>query len=397
MGGHDINALRWTGPESLRREVDAAASAWDAAESTKRLWARDASLWTKSDESRWLGWLDGVEGGRRLLPTLTSIAADVRQARFTHALLLGMGGSSLCPEVLATTFGSAQGFPSLHVLDSTDPAQVLAVEGRVDLFRALVIVASKSGTTLEPHVFMQDFFDRVAQAVGRENAGRQFLAITDPGSKLQHAAEADGFRHVVLGEPTIGGRYSALSPFGLVPAAVMGLDVPALVDATDHMVAACRPGLNARENPGVLLGLVLGTAARSGRDKLTLVASPAIAALGAWLEQLVAESTGKNGVGIIPVDLEETAPPERYGEDRSFVYLRLDSSPDETQDAAVEALERAGQPVVRIDVRWMTQELFRWEIATAVAGAILEDQSLRPTRRRGQQGGDACADGSFRA
>jgi transaldolase/glucose-6-phosphate isomerase len=367
----DINSMRWTGPDALRRGVETAAAAWDAADSTRRLWARDATLWTDGDEARWLGWLDGVAAGRRLLPSLAAIAADVREAGFTHALLLGMGGSSLCPEVLAATFGHARGFPPVRVLDSTDPGQALAVEGQIDLARTLVIVASKSGTTLEPHVFMRYVFERLAGAVGRDRAGRQFVAITDPGSALERSARADGFRHVVLGEPSIGGRYSALSPFGLVPAAVMGLDVASLLDAADRMVAACRPGSAAATNPGVLLGLVLGTLARAGRDKLTIVASPGVAALGAWLEQLVAESTGKNGRAIIPVDLEPLAAPDRYGDDRVFAYLRDGAEPDPAQEAAVAAFERAGHPVVHVEARSLTQELFRWEVATAVAGALL--------------------------
>jgi transaldolase/glucose-6-phosphate isomerase len=286
-----------------------------------------------------------------------------------------MGGSSLCPEVLKTTFGRILGFPELHVLDSTDPAQVRTFEKAVDLGSTLFIVSSKSGSTLEPNVFKQYFFERVERLVGFEEAGRRFIAITDPGSKMQQVAERDGFRRVFLGWPDIGGRYSALSDFGLVPAAVIGIDVAKFLERTEEMVSACMPSVPVDENPGVVLGTILGVAAsRFGRDKLTLVASPGIRGLGAWLEQLVAESTGKDGRGIIPVDLEPIGKPEVYGNDRLFVYLRLQSAPDLSQDGAVAVLERAGQPVVRVaidDAYDLGEEFFRWEIATAVAGSIL--------------------------
>jgi glucose-6-phosphate isomerase len=368
-----VNALAWRAPSALADQVAAAARQWDADGGTRRLWEKDASLWTGADEQKWLGWLDAIDAGRRLLPTLTDIAAGVRRDGFTHALLLGMGGSSLCPEVLARTFGHQPGAPELHVLDSTVPSQVAAVEGRVDLDRTLVIVASKSGSTLEPSAFQQYFFARIAAVRGPAEAARRFVAITDPGSKLDGQAKAAGYRHIVSGEPSIGGRYSALSPFGLVPAAVIGLDVAAFLDETARMVDAIRSA-PAASNPGVSLGLLLGSAAVAGRDKLTLIASPGIEGLGAWLEQLVAESTGKNGQAIVPVDLESPAPPDRYGDDRVFVHLRLASGADASQDAAVDALERAGAVVVRFDLprpSTIGQEFFRWEIATAVASHVM--------------------------
>jgi len=380
-----VNGQRWQAPEPLARAVEAEIGRWQTEGRVQRLWARDASLWTGQDEGQWLGWLDGVSREQRQAAALQALAEEVRRERFTHALLLGMGGSSLCPEVLATTFGRRPGFPQLHVLDSTVPAQVLAVEGRVDLARTLVIVASKSGSTLEPNVFKQYFFERMVRALGpggdaRARAGRHFVAITDPGSKVQQVAEADGFRHIAFGEPTIGGRYSALSAFGLVPAAAIGLDVAAFLARTASMVAACGgpSGGDAAaagpENPGLALGVLLGTAAVQGRDKLTLIASPGIVSLGAWLEQLIAESTGKGGKAIIPVDLEPTGDAAAYGPDRLFAYLRLSTAPDPEQDAFVEAIAAAGQPVVRIDVQdigAIGQEFFRWEIATAVAGAVM--------------------------
>ena len=260
------------------------------------------------------------------------------------------------------------------VLDSTDPAQVKAVEAKLDLANTLFIVSSKSGSTLEPNIFKQYFYDRLKPVVGAAEVGKHFIAVTDPGSHMQKVAEADGFRSVFFGLPSIGGRYSALSDFGMVPAAVQGLDVAKFLDRTQEMVGACGAAVPPDQNPGVLLGAILGTLQRKGHDKVTLFTSPGISDLGAWLEQLLAESTGKEGKGLIPVDREELAEPAAYGKDRVFVYLRLANAPDAKQDAGVEALEKAGQPVVRIsvpDIYAIGQEFFRWEIATAVAGSII--------------------------
>ncbi|MEK7714295.1 MAG: transaldolase, partial [candidate division NC10 bacterium] len=234
--------------------------------------------------------------------------------------------------------------------------------------------SSKSGSTLEPIIFKQYFFGRVAQALGAGRAGSRFIAITDPGSKIQQVAEADGFRHIFFGLPSIGGRYSALSDFGMVPAAVMGLDVSRFLGEADEMANACAARVPVEENPGAVLGIILGVLAKHGRDKVTLIASPGIHDLGAWLEQLLAESTGKDGQGLIPVDREPAGPPAVYGADRLFVYLRLATAPDTGEDAAVAALESAGQPVVRItvdDPYGLGAEFFRWEFAAAVAGAVL--------------------------
>ena len=275
---------------------------------------------------------------------------------------------------MTRTFGKIAGYPELHVLDSTDPAQLKAFENKVDLAKTLFIVSSKSGSTLEPNIFKQYFFERLTQVVGEKEAGNRFIAITDPGSKLQKVAESDGFRRIFFGLPTIGGRYSVLSDFGLVPAAIMGVDVPKFLDRAEEMVQACMPSVPIEENPGVVLGLILGTAHDQGRNKLTLITSPGIGDLGAWLEQLIGESTGKGGKGIIPVDRESVAAPALYGSDRLFVYVRLDAAPDRGQDAAVEALENAGHPVVRIavdEIYDLGEEFFRWEIATAVAGSVI--------------------------
>jgi transaldolase / glucose-6-phosphate isomerase len=370
----NVNPWTWRADPDLSADVAAELARWERDELHIRLWNRDAQLWTGADEARWLGWLDAVRVGQDSRSELEALQAEVQADAFTHALLLGMGGSSLCPEVLARSFGVQPGFPALHVLDSTDPGQVLTFEGKVDLARTIVCVASKSGSTLEPNIFERYFFDRMRGATGGDHAGHNFLAITDPGSALEKLAREEGFRRVALGDPTIGGRYSALSPFGLVPAAVMGIDVAAFLDRAAAMVSACGRQAPPRDNPGICLGIVLGAAARRGRDKLTVLASPPIAGLGAWLEQLVAESTGKNGVGIIPVDLEEPGRPDRYGADRMFVYLRAHQASTGPQDHAVRGLEQAGHPVVRVDVHGpltLGQEFFRWEMATAVAGQLL--------------------------
>ena len=369
-----INSVSYTLPAKLSAAVDSALTDWAKNDKVRRLWRADASLWSGSDENHWLGWLGITDDQVAHSAALTSLAAEVKQAGFKHALLLGMGGSSLCPEVLRLTFGKIEGFPELHVLDSTDPAQIKAIEARIDLKSTLFIVSSKSGGTLEPNIYKQYFFTRVKEVVGENEAGNRFIAVTDPGSKMQHVAENDKFRHIFAGVPSIGGRYSALSNFGMVPAAVMGIDIVKFLNRTEEMVHACGATVPATENPGVVLGAILGTAANSGRDKLTIIASPGISDLGAWLEQLLAESTGKSGKGIIPVDRESVARPDNYGTDRVFAYLRLESAPDQSQDVAVAALEKAGHPVVRIAVQdpdAIGEEFFRWEIATAVAGTII--------------------------
>jgi len=361
-------------PDALAGPVKTNIDDWRAAGKVRRLWQRDASLWTGTDEANWLGWLGITEDQIAHSQKLRQVAEEVKNEGFTDILLLGMGGSSLCPEVLRMTFGKIAGFPELHVLDSTDPAQIQAIQSKVNLAKTLFVVSSKSGTTLEPNIFKQYFFEQVRQAVGAEKAGTRFIAITDPGSKMQQVAETDRFRHIFYALPSIGGRYSALSNFGLVPAALMGLDVTKFLDRTEEMVEACASCVPVDENPGVVLGIILGTAAKNGRDKVTLITSRGIFDLGAWLEQLLAESTGKQGKGIIPVDREELASPEVYGNDRVFAYVRLDSDADAAQDPKVKALEQAGQPVVRIsvgDTYDLGQEFFRWEIATAVAGSII--------------------------
>ncbi|MFZ0898647.1 MAG: bifunctional transaldolase/phosoglucose isomerase [Candidatus Sulfotelmatobacter sp.] len=369
-----MSRLKSSLPESLAASVKTAISNWQSSAKMKRLWARDAALWTGSDEADWLGWLDIVEEQSAHLAELRGLAKEVWSAGFKDALLLGMGGSSLCPEVLRMTFGKISGYPDLHVLDSTDPAQVKAFENKIDIARTLFIVSSKSGSTLEPNIFKQYFFELTKKAVGADKAGSHFMAITDPGSKMQKVAEADRFRHVFFGRPSIGGRYSALSNFGMVPAAVIGIDTKKFLDRAQEMVEACGPSATVEQNPGAVLGIILGTAATTGHDKVTIVTSPDISDLGAWLEQLLAESTGKVGKGIIPVDREALAAPEVYGNDRVFAYIHTEHATDAGSEAKLTAIEKAGHPVVRIsmaDIYDLGAEFFRWEIATAVAGSII--------------------------
>lgn len=363
--------FRYTLPVNLERDFSDAATDWQNGK-VERLWARDASLWTNDDEAKWLGWLDIVERQQKDLEQFRALSKDIRTGGFEYALLLGMGGSSLCPEVLAETFGQQPGFPKFAIVDSTDPAQVRAAEQSVDLKKTVIIVSSKSGSTLEPNILKQYFLARMKEAVGAE-AGKHFIAVTDPGSHMETVAKADGFRHIFYGDKQIGGRYSALSNFGMVPAAVMGLDVEKLLTRAKAAVDASHSA-DVKKNPGVQLGLILGCAANAGRDKITFFTSPATYDMGAWFEQLIAESTGKQGKGITPVDLEEIASPDRYGEDRVFAYVRLEGADNAHLDSAVEKLEKAGQPVVRLtmrDVYDAAEQFFTWEIATAVAGSVM--------------------------
>jgi len=363
-----VNKMTYSVSPLQEAAIQKSLEDWAIAGKVRRLWAHDAALWTNQDESKWLGWMGITEDQLEHRERFDQIAAEVKSGGFKHVLLLGMGGSSLCPEVLRLSFGKIAGFPELHVLDSTDPAQIRAIEGKIDVSKTLFIVSSKSGSTLEPNIFKQYFFERS----GRD--GSRFFAITDPGSKMQQVAEKDKFRKTFFGLPSIGGRYSALSDFGMVPAAAMGIDAPKFLDQADTMALACSYCVPVDKNPGVVLGTVLGTLALAGRDKVTIVASPGIFDLGDWLEQLLAESTGKDGKGLIPVDREALGAPECYGNDRVFAYARLEGGADAAQDRAVDAIAAAGHPVIRIavsNVYDLGQEFFRWEIATAVAGSIL--------------------------
>jgi len=361
-------------PADLAADAKSTLKAWADGGRVQRLWARDAALWTGADEGRRLGWLGTTDDQLALISHLRQAAQNIKTAGFTHALLIGMGGTVLGVDALARTFGKTAGFPALHLIDSTDPAQVQAVERALDLARTLVIVSSKSGSTLEPNALREYFFERMKAAVGPAEAGRRFVAITDAGSKMQYAAEAHHFRRVFFGGGGVGGRYSALSDFGVVPAAAMGLDVARLLGAAEEMAHACSASVPVDDNPGAVLGVIMGVAARKGRDKVTLVTSPGIAGVGVWVEQLLTASLGKGGGGLLAVDGEPVGPPAVYGTDRLFVYLRLETAVDATQDAAVAALEAAGHPVVRIAVAepyGLGAEFFRWQFATAVAGSVL--------------------------
>ena len=361
-------------PERLSAEVRARVAEWQLTGKVGQIWGRDASLWTGGNEASWLGWLDIVGQQGAEVESLLEFAREVQDDEFADVVVLGMGGSSLCPEVLSKSFGPQEGHPRLQILDSTDPGQVRALEAGLDLESTLFIVSSKSGTTLEPNVFLSYFLERVRQAPGVDDPAQHFVAITDPDSALQTGAENEGFRRVFHGVPEIGGRFSALSNFGMVPAAVMGLDQGRLLARAEAMAMACAETGEGKENPGLLLGALIGECQRQGRDKLTLICSPGIRDLGAWLEQLVAESTGKDGKAVIPVDREEAGQPDAYGEDRLFIYLRLEESPDPAQDEAIGGLVQAGQPVVQISLadRYdLAAEFFRWEFATAVVGSIM--------------------------
>ena len=370
----DVGLQSMSLPAGLRERVEEARARWQAEDRMARLWARDAGLWTGGDEGRWLDWLGAVDDALADMGEFKRVYHWVEGRYFTHGVLLGMGGSSLAPEVLRLTFGPQPEHPDWIILDSTDPAQIRTVASRLDYARTVFLVASKSGTTLEPNILMDYFFQQAGRVLGDKRAAEHFGAVTDPGSRLERVAAERGFRAVFHGRPGIGGRYSALSPFGLVPAAAMGLDVERLLRRARAMVTACGPDAPAETNPGLALGLVLGEAARAGRDKLTVFCSPGLRSLGAWLEQLIAESTGKQGRAIIPVDGEHPADPDEYGQDRLFVHVRLAGDDDADQAHAVRALEAAGHPVVRIEVadrHDIGQEFFRWEMATAVAGSVM--------------------------
>ncbi|MBK8303822.1 MAG: bifunctional transaldolase/phosoglucose isomerase [Pyrinomonadaceae bacterium] len=363
-----LSTIEYSLPNDLEAIVNNETENWKLDDTIARIWAKDASVWTNDDEAKWLGWLDIVGEELGDLQKYRDLQTDLATAGFKDVLLMGMGGSSLCPEVLAMTFGKA----NFHILDSTVPAQVKAVEDKLDLLTTLFIVASKSGSTLEPNCFTQYFFEKVADAVGRENAGKQFIAITDPGSKMEQVANEDGFRHIFYGKPQIGGRFSALSAFGMTAAAAMGLEVESFLGKANEMVDACRVK-DVSANPGASLGLILGICHKIGRDKLTIFTSPEIHDLGAWMEQLVAESTGKNGVSIIPVDREPIQETAKYGDDRIFAFLSLKG--DTSFDDAYRELTSAGHPAVKIElgsIDNLGQEFFRWEFATAVAGSVMQ-------------------------
>jgi len=356
-----LNSFKFSLPDAINDRYEETIAECRESKLVERIWAKDATVWTGDDESKWLGWLNVVDSELASLDKYSELADH----GFDDVLLMGMGGSSLCPEVLSFTFGKTR----FHILDSTVPAQVRAVEEKLDLTRTLFIVASKSGSTLEPNCFKQYFFDKVAALVGKQHAGKQFIAITDPGSKMEQVAKDDGFRDIFYGDPEIGGRFSALSTFGMTAAASMGVDIEKFLTNANEMVAACR---TSKANPGEVLGKILGVCHELGRDKLTIFTTDAIHDVGAWLEQLIAESTGKIGVSIIPVDRESVQHASHYGDDRIFAFLSLKG--DTSFDDAFAELS-ASHPAIRIEldsIDTLGQEFFRWEFATAVAGSIMQ-------------------------
>src|SRR5579863_7709535 len=370
--GSAIGAQKLGLGDGLKKAVEKSTEEWRGAAKIRKLWHKDKSVWTNDDENKWLGWLDSP--AKADVADYEDYARRVKGQNFSDAVVLGMGGSSLGPEVLAETFPKKSGFPKLHVLDSTDPAQVRAMEKAIDLKKTVFIVSSKSGGTTEPNVMKDYFFAQVSKAIGTEKAGHRFIAVTDPGSSLEKVAQKQGFARTFHGEPTIGGRYSVLSPFGLVPAATAGIDVKSLIHHTLAMVRSCGADVPPHENPGAQLGLAMGLAGLEGRDKVTIFSSEKIADFGAWAEQLIAESTGKEGKGLIPIDGEPIGDVSVYGHDRFFIDLRTESEHDAVHASRLDALEHAGHPVVRIvmkSIEHIGQEFYRFEIATAVAGSVL--------------------------
>ncbi len=343
----------------------------------QRIWEKDPTVWkpTGQDQSEIadrLGWLDVADEMLRHLDRFTEVAQTVKDAGYTHVVVLGMGGSSLAPYVLSQTFGRQTGFPELRILDSTDPDAVAALESEIEIGKTLFIVASKSGTTTEPNAFMETFWQKVKDT-GMPDPGSQFVAITDPGTSLEDTAQERNFRWTFLNPADIGGRYSALSYFGLVPAAAMGLNVQRLLDGAVRMEQACSPSVGARENPGAWLGAVMGELSKAGRNKVTFFLSPGISTFGLWLEQLLAESTGKEGKGLVPVPDNPPGSPDDYGQDHLFVSITL-ANEGEDIESGVQALVQAGEPVVRLTVSNaydLGAEFFRWEFATAVAGSLM--------------------------
>ncbi|HET7030603.1 MAG TPA: hypothetical protein VFI34_08835 [Candidatus Limnocylindrales bacterium] len=352
----------------------------------ERLWDRDPTLWSSNERvqaaiSDRLGWLDAPAHFTEQIAALEGFGEGAREAGFRAAVVGGMGGSSLAPDVLHRTFGSAEGWLDLRILDSTDPAAVGATVDDLDPLTTLWIVASKSGTTTEPLAFQADAWDRAEKALRAhraprwEHAGELQVAVTDPGKSVEAIPHHDELREVFLNPPDIGGRYSALTYVGLVPASLIGLDLDALLASAAAMAGACREP-DPAANPGVSLGLAIGTLAKAGRDKLTFLTDPAIDRFGAWVEQLIAESTGKHGTGIVPIDREPVGAIETYGSDRVFVRLSLAGAGDgpTAGDSFADAAAGAGHPVIRIELADPIDvggECFRWEVATAIAGAVL--------------------------
>ncbi len=345
----------------------------------KKLWAKDPSPWSSDPAAdaiikHALGWLTFPQHILEHIPDLLAFAKETAQT-FDHVVVLGMGGSSLAPDIMSETFGEIDGYPKLHVLDSTDPQQIAELDEKIDLVETVFIVASKSGTTTEPNAYFAYYFEKLAKLVGSDKAGQHFIAITDPGTKMVGVATEHKFRRIFTNDPDIGGRYSALSFFGMVPAALAGYDVTLLLDRSLGAMHANDKIVDPKVAPGVRFGAAIGACARAGRDKLTIVTHPDVAAFGAWAEQLIAESTGKSGTGVIPIEGEELGVPSDYGNDRLFVYVGANlPDPAAGVEEKLAALEAAGHPIVRLamnDEYDLGEQFYLWEIATAAAGSIL--------------------------
>ncbi len=378
--------MKLEGRNPFHHDVEAALADLQQRDMVGRIWRKDHTVWKPepTEIANRLGWLTVTDLMSEQVPALASFAEEIKGAGFRNVVLLGMGGSSLGSEVLRQAFGSAAGYPELIVLDSTVPACVQAVTEAIDPARTLFLVSSKSGGTIETLSLYQYFRHLVEQTMGKERAGQNFVAITDPETSLARLAEAE-FRDVFLNPTDVGGRYSVLSYFGLVPAVLIGIDLAALLDRADRMREKCAPRIPAHENAGARLGAIISTLALRGRDKLTLVASPSISSFGLWVEQLIAESTGKEGKGIIPVTGEPLVEPAHYGDDRQFVCLRLEGDDNSAIDTFIEQIKASGQPVVGLELRDgydLGAEFFRWEFAIAVAGAIL---GIHPFNQPGVQ------------
>ena len=348
----------------------------DADHVVPRIWNRDHTVWKPDpdDIADRLGWLGLPSAMRGEMPSISAFADEVRRSGYRHVVLLGMGGSSLAAEVLRQACAPNDHPLKLIVLDSTIPASIREVAATIDPARTLFIVSSKSGTTIEPNVLYSYFRDAVDRRAGRERAGANFVAVTDSGAPLERMAREHGFRRVFNAQEDLGGRYSALSHFGLLPAALAGVDSRSLLDRAETMAERCTTTDSPRQNPAALLGASMAALAEKGLDKLTLVTSPSVAAFGMWVDQLIAESVGKDGLGIVPVVGEPLMPPRCYGDDRLFVYLRNGSDPNEELDESMAALKNHGRPVIVIHLRDaydLGGEFFRWEFATAVAASIL--------------------------
>lgn len=348
---------------------------WADEDMGRRIWEKDFTVWFPEDqpeiEDR-LGWLELPERMSAEIAPIRVFADEIRDQGFTHVVLLGMGGSSLAPEVYRATFGSAPDYPELLVLDSTHPDRVGAVEKGLDLKKTLFVVSSKSGTTIETLSLMRYFYERVSGLC--DTPGLHFVAVTDPGTPLEGLAKSLRFRMVFSARPDVGGRYSALTHFGLVPAALMGVDIGILLSRARSMAVTCAPAAPEDDNPGLVLGATLGELALAGRDKVTFVTSPSLSSFPLWLEQLIAESTGKDGKGIIPVACENLGEPGAYGNDRLFVYLAIAGEMSNKVLERLDALGAGGHPVVQFilrDTEDLSVEMFRWELAVASAGAIL--------------------------